>query len=176
MKLDWKIYSSAVGILILIVMVMFLGKIFFFFLIALVTILIAVILGFVQPVKYLGIELVTLSTILVGVVYGPVLGGVYGFTILLTHLVLGRYYMGSYLMWVIPEYILLGVLSGIFGAEITGYLGVSFIIGMNFLNVIFTFLVENERFVKELPYAIGNSAINSLLFLQFFSSIVNFID
>ncbi len=79
-------------------------------------------------------------------------------------------------MWIIPGYILLGVLSGIFGTGIIGPLGVSFIIGMNMLNLFFTFLGENERFMKELPYVIGNSIINSVILIQFFSSIVSFID
>lgn len=174
-KLDWKIYSIAAGILLLGVLVIFLEKFFFFLVIALATILLAVVLGFFQPVKYIGIELVTLSTMLIGVVYGPVIGGIYAFTILLVHLILGRYYMGPYLSWVIPEYILLGVLSGIFRTSIFGPLGVSFIIGLNLLSLFFTFVVENDRVAKELPYAIGNIAINSALFLQFFSSVVNFI-
>lgn len=75
MKLDWKIYSILAGILVLTVMVLLLKKFFFFFAIILATALLALILRFLYPVKYLGIELVTLSTILVGVVYGPVIGG-----------------------------------------------------------------------------------------------------
>ena len=176
MKLDWKIYSVLAGVLVLTVMVLFLKKFFFFFAIILTTSLLAVILRFLHPLKYLGIELVTLSTMLVGVVYGPVVGGIYAFVILLVHLILGNYYIGTYLMWIIPGYILLGVLSGIFGTGIIGPLGVSFIIGMNMLNLFFTFLGENERFMKELPYVIGNSIINSVILIQFFSSIVSFID
>lgn len=175
MKLDWKIYSILAGILILTVMVLFLKKFFFFFAIILATSLLALILRFLHPIKYLGIELVTLSTMLVGVVYGPVIGGVYAFVMLLMHLILGDYYIGTYLIWLIPEYILLGVLSGIFGSGIIGHLGVAFIIGMNALNLFFTFLGENERFMKELPFAIGNSIINSVILIQFFNSIVTFI-
>jgi len=175
MRLDWKIYSIAIGIILLLVMIFFLEKVFFFFVISSLTVLVAVILGFVHPLKYFGIELVTLSTMLVGVVYGPVVGGIYGFTLLLVHLILGRYYLGSYLMWVIPEYILLGVLSGIFGNGIVGSLGLTFIIGLNLLNVFLTFLVENYRFTKELPYAIGNTIINAVIFMQFFGLIVNFV-
>lgn len=176
MKLDWKIYSIAIGILVLVVMVIFLKKFFFFLVISLATALLALILRFLHPVKYLGIELVTLSTILVGVVYGPIVGGIYAFVMLLMHLILGDYYIGTYLIWVVPEYILLGILSGIFGTGIIGPLGVAFIIGLNVLSLFFTFLGENERFVKELPYAIGNSIINSVVLVQFLGLIVNFID
>jgi len=176
MKLDWKIYAVGIGIILLAVMILFLEKVFFFLIIALATLLLALILRFLHPVKYLGIELITLSTMLVGVVYGPVTGGIYGFTILLAHLIVGNYYIGTYLMWLLPEYVLLGILAGIFGTGLIGPLGVSFIIGMNLLNALFTLVGENERFVKELPFAIGNAIINSVIFIQFFSSIVNFID
>lgn len=176
MKLDWKIYAVGIGILLLAAMILFLEKVFFFLIITLATLLLALVLRFLHPVKYLGIELITLSTMLVGVVYGPVTGGVYAFTILLAHLIVGDYYIGTYLMWIVPEYVLLGVLSGIFGTGIIGPLGVSFIIGLNLLSLFFTFVGENERFVKELPFAVGNAIINSVIFIQFFSSIVNFID
>jgi len=176
MKLDWKVYSIVAGVLLLSLMVILLKKFFFFLIIITLTSLVAFILRFLHPAKYLGIELVTLSTMLAGIVYGPVIGGIYGFIVLLTHLILGDYYIGAYLMWLIPEYTLLGILSGIFGVGIIGHLGVSFIIGLNLLNLVLTFVGENERFFKELPYAIGNSLINSVILIQFFSSIVNFID
>ena len=175
MKLDWKIYAVGIGIILLVVMILFLEKVFLFLIIILVTLLLALILRFLHPVKYLGVELVTLSTMLVGVVYGPVIGGIYGFTMLLAHLIVGDYFIGTYLMWLLPEYVLLGVLSGIFGAGIIGPLGVSFIVGMNLLNLILTFVGENERFAKELPFAVGNAVINSILLIQFFGLIVNFI-
>lgn len=175
-KLDWKIYAIAIGALLLSVLIFFLQKVFLFLIIALATAIVALALRFLRPIKYVGIELVTLSTMLVGVAYGPVIGGIYAFTILLVHLILGDYYIGTYLMWILPEYTLLGILSGIFRTEIMGPLGVAFIVGLNLMSLFFTFIGENERFVKELPYSIGNSAINSLVFIQFFASLVNFID
>ncbi len=175
MKLDWKIYSLVVGLLLLATMILFLEKVFFFLIITLATVIVAAVLGFLQPLKYVGIELVTLSTMLVGVIYGPVIGGLYGFTILLIHFMLGRYYMGTFVTWVLPEYALLGVLSGIFRTNIIGILGLSFIVGLNILNLLLTFIAETDRVGKELPYTIGNIALNSIVFIQFFSLIVKFI-
>ena len=175
MKLDWKIYSIIIGILLLATMFIFLEKFFFFLIIVLATILVALILGFAQPLKYIGIELVTISTMIVGVVYGPIIGGAYAFTILPIHFMLGRYYIGTFVVWVIPEYILLGVLSGILGTGIIGPLGVSLIVGLNLMSLFFTFIGESERVGKEIPYAIGNAIINSIIFIQFFRSIVNSI-
>lgn len=175
MRLDWKIYSIGVGVLLLAIMILFLEKIFFLLVISLATVLVAVILRFIHPLKYIGIELVTLSTILVGVTYGPVVGGIYAFVILLAHLMLGDYYMGTYLVWVVPEYVLLGVLTGIIGTGVIGPLGVAFIIGLNLMSLFFTFVGESDRTAKELPYVIGNSIINSVVFLKFFGSIAGFI-
>ena len=175
-KLDWKVYAVIIGVLLSALFVAFLEKVFFFLVVSAATALLAIILRFAHPAKYLGIELVTMSTMFVGVVYGPVLGGLYAFTMLLVHLIVGDYYMGAYLMWVAPEYILLGVLSGIFGTGVIGPLGISFIIGINLLNLFFTFVGENERFFKELPYAVGNSVINSIILVKVFGSIVGFIN
>ena len=163
------------AILLFGVMVIFLEKFFFFLVIVIAAILVAVILRFFQMLKYIGVELVTLSTMVVGVVYGPVIGGVYGFTILLVHLMIGDYYMGNYLMWVIPLYVILGVLSGIFGTSLIGFLGVFFIIGLDMLSLFFTFIGESDRLGKEVPYIVGNILINSILFVQFFGSVVNFV-
>lgn len=175
MKLDWKIYAIAIGLLLLAGLILFLEKLFFFLVLTLLTVLVSLILRYLQPLKYMGIELATLSTILVGVVYGPVIGGVYGFTILLIHLILGHYYMGSYLIWVIPEYILLGILSGIFKNELSAILGLFLIVGINVLNMFLTSIAESDRVARLLPYAIGNSIINSVIFIQFFDQIVAFI-
>lgn len=175
MKLNWKIYSIAGGILFLAIMLLFLEKVFFFLVIFLATVLVAAVLGFVQPLKYLGVELVTLSTMVIGVVYGPVVGGLYALVILPIHFILGQYYIGTFLAWVVPEYILLGVLSGVLRSGIIGTLGVSFIIGLNLLNLFLTFLAESDRIGKELPFVVGNIAINSIIFYQFFGSLVDFI-
>ena len=117
----------------------------------------------------------TLSTILVGILYGPMLGGIYAFTILLAHLMLGRYYMGAYLAWVIPEYILLGVISGILGNQIIGLWGVLFIVVMNALNLLFTSMAESDRAAKELPYVVGNTIINSVVLLKFLAPVIEFV-
>lgn len=175
MKLDWKIHSLVLGFLILCVFGFFLEKVFFFFLTILVTLLLALLLRFLQPLKYVGIELVTLSTIFVGIVYGPVFGGLYGFIVTIAHFMIGHYYIGSYLTWVLPEYVALGILSGILKTGIIGPIGVSVIIGINLINLLLTFLFEREQAGKLMPFIIGNITINSLLFIQFFEAIVNFV-
>ncbi len=174
MNIDWKVYSALAGVALLVLMALFINKLFFFLIISLATVLVALILRFGKPLKYMGVELITLTTMIVGAAYGPIIGGVYAFSFLLIQLVLGDYYIGTYLVWVLPEYVLLGVISGVFASNLNS-IGIVLIIGLNVTNLIFTFLSENERFFKELPYAIGNSMINSVLFMQFFASVINLI-
>ena len=176
MKHDWKSYSVIAGVIVIGLMSLFFHNVLFFLLITLATVLLALILGFFEPLKYTGLELITLTTMLVGVVYGPWLGGLYGLIMLIVHLVLGRYYISQYVIWLVPEYIALGMFSGILGLQnLSGTLGLSFIIGMNVVNLILTAVTETERVVNLLPYAIGNSIINSLVFIWFFNSLVTFI-
>lgn len=175
MKVDWKIYSAVAGIFILTALIFFLEKVFFFLLTIVATFTVALILGFFQPLKYLGIELVTLSTMFVGVVYGPVIGGIYGFVSLISHLIIGRYYTGTYLTWILPEYVAIGVLAGILKSAIIGPVGLFIIAGLNITNLVLTSLVESERVGKHFPYAIGNTIINSILFINFFENAINLV-
>lgn len=172
MKVDWKIYAVAIGLVALAILFIFLGKILYLLGAVLVTLTLALMLGFIKPLKYIGIELVTLSSIFVGINFGPIIGGIYSFTTLIAHLVLGRYYIGSYLVWLIPEYVALGVLSGILGKDIIGLTGVVIIVAINSVNLLLTFLVENDRVAAHLPYAIGNTVLNTLFLTQIMPSIV----
>lgn len=166
MKIDGRIYAAVVGLLVLAAIALFIGKVFYMLAAILATLALAVLLGFMQPVKYIGIELVTLSTIFAGIMFGSLAGAVYGVMILLAHLVLGRYYIGPYLVWLLPEYAALGAVAGIMGSGIIGLFGISFIVSMNLANLLMTFLVDRERTAHHLPYVLGNTIINSLLLVQ----------
>ncbi|MBI2542851.1 MAG: hypothetical protein HYW24_01575 [Candidatus Aenigmarchaeota archaeon] len=172
-RYDWKFYSF-ISLLILGMMILVLGKIFLFILIVVLTLVVSLLLRFFQPLKYIGIELVTLSTFLIGIAYGPVVGGLYGFSALLLHFIIGHYYIGHYVIWVIPEYVLIGVFSGILQNQIIGFI-VPIIIILNLSNLFLTFLTDPERAGKHIPYVIGNTAINSIIALQFFEQILGFI-
>ncbi|MBI2084133.1 MAG: hypothetical protein HYT70_00765 [Candidatus Aenigmarchaeota archaeon] len=166
MKIDWKVYAAVMGLALIAAIALFIAKIFYLVGAILATLLLALLLGVMKPVKYLGIELVTLSTILIGIMFGSLIGAVYGAVVLIAHLILGRYYIGPYLLWLLPEYALIGVVSGVMGNGIISLVGVSVIAGMNFVNLFLTFLVDRERVGPYVPYVLGNVVINSLLLMQ----------
>ncbi len=174
MRLDWKVYLIIVGILLLGIFAIFLKNILVFVMFVILTCAVALFVRFVPILKYIGLELITLTTIFAGVIYGPVVGGIYGLVLLLAHLLLGEYYIGVYVVWLIPEYILLGILSGT-SSNIGGILGISFIVIMNVLNLIFTAFTEGERLGRHVPYVIGNIVINCAVLILFFDSILKII-
>lgn len=174
MKLDWKIYLLIASILALGIFVIFLQKVMIFLMFIILTCAVALFVRFVPILKYAGIEFITLSTIFVGFIYGPVIGAVYGTALLLAHLLIGDYYIGVYLVWLIPEYALLGFLSGAFNSIISS-LSLFLIVGMNVLNLILTGFLEGDRLGKHLPYVIGNIVINCAVMILFFDSVIKII-
>ncbi len=172
MKVDWRIYTILAGILTVGVLLLLLGDILLIFGAVLVTLTMAFLLGFAKPLKYVGIELVTLSTIYIGVTFGAMVGAVYAVAILLMHLIIGRYYIGPYLVWLLPEYAVLGIASGVLKAGIIGMTGVLIVGSFNTINLLLTFVVEKERGMRYLPYVIGNTAINALLLMQVMPKLV----
>lgn len=174
MKFDWKIYLLIASILVLGVFAIFLQKIMVFIMFILLTCAIALFVRFVPVLKYIGIEFITLSTIFIGFIYGPVTGAVYGTAFLLAHLLIGDYYIGVYLVWLLPEYALLGFLSGVFGSSISS-LSLFLIVGMNVLNLILTGFLEGDRLGKHLPYVVGNIVINCAIMILFFDSVIKIV-
>lgn len=174
MKLDWKVYLLIAGIVVLGILIVFLHKILMFLMFILLTSAVALFARFVPVMKYIGLELITLSTIFVGITFGPVLGAVYGFVMLLAHLMIGDYYMGVYVVWLIPEYALLGFLSAVFQSEMPIF-GVIFISSMNILNLFLTSITENDRLGKHIPYVVGNILLNGAVLILLFDSIMKIL-
>ena len=174
MKFDWKIYLLIAGILVFGVFAIFLQKVMVFIMFILLTCSIALFVRFVPVLKYIGVEFITLSTIFIGFIYGPVTGVVYGTAFLLAHLLIGDYYIGVYLVWLLPEYALLGFLSGVFSSSISS-LSLFLIVGMNALNLILTGFLEGDRLGKHLPYVVGNIVINCAIMILFFDSVIKII-
>ncbi len=113
-------------------------------------------------VKWTGIELATVSTVLIGTMFGPATGAVAGFFIIILQLSAGQY-IGPYVLWVIPGYILAGFLPSILSGNIFT-VGMTIIVGLQVLFSLMTFLVTPGGLSKYLPYAAGNVVFNFLAF------------
>lgn len=114
--------------------------------------------------KGLGIELVTLTTVIIGINFGPEAGAIAGFLLMATHMISGQF-TGAYILWVIPSYAVAGFIAGTAGLEIT-VLGIALAVGMNVAFTALTMAVTPEAIRYFVPHAAGNIVFNALLFTQ----------
>ena len=156
---------AIIGVLLLLLLVIFQKFFVVIFLIA-INIFISFYIGKYQ-VKNIGIELVTFTTILTGVVFGPATGAMVGLALIISHLIIGHFAFGAYILWLIPSYIVLGFLSG----AVTGFdffaLGIYLTLGMNAFNLILTALIFPQNLGNYLPYSITNIMFNFIMFSFF---------
>lgn len=115
-------------------------------------------------IKMLGIELVTLTTVLTALQMGAGAGAIAGLILMTAHMVAGQY-SGVYLFWVIPSYAAAGFVAGTVSLDIT-VLGIGIAV---VLNTVFTALTSimspPQALSAQIPHAVGNIVFNSILFL-----------
>ncbi len=114
--------------------------------------------------KGLGIELVTLTTVVIGIKFGPESGAIAGLLLMATHMISGQF-NGAYLLWVIPSYAGIGFVAGIAGMEIA-MLGLALTVGANVLFTLLTMAVTPEGVKYFVPHAAGNILFNAVIFTQ----------
>lgn len=114
-------------------------------------------------IKMLGIELVTLTTVLTALQMGAEAGAIAGFILMTAHMVAGQF-SGPYLLWVIPSYGVAGFVAGTVGLDITTIgIGIAFV-----LNTIFTAItsaISPQGLSRFIPHALGNIVFNAILFM-----------
>lgn len=114
-------------------------------------------------IKQIGIELATLSTVLVGVTYGAVPGAVAGLGLVTLQLVAGQY-TGSYIVWVIPSYAVTGFIAGFFSGMDIFVLGTALTVGMQSLFATLTSVTAAGELSRYFPYAATNVIFNLFVF------------
>jgi len=114
-------------------------------------------------VKRIGVELTTLSTVLIAVTYGPLIGAIAGFGLIILQITAGQY-TGGYIIWVIPSYPVAGIIAGISSSMEIFTLGAGLIIGMQMVFAILTSVSAAGRLDKYLPYAVTNIIFNLAVF------------
>ncbi|MFB6191363.1 MAG: hypothetical protein ABEJ64_02955 [Candidatus Nanohaloarchaea archaeon] len=114
--------------------------------------------------KQVGVELATLSTILIAVTYGPVVGAVVGLAVITLQVTAGQY-TGSYIIWVIPSYGIAGFIAGsLSGADIFT-LGFGLTAGMQVVFAALTSVMASGNLSRYLPYAVTNVLFNFAVFM-----------
>jgi len=114
-------------------------------------------------IKMLGIELVTLTTVLTALQMGPEAGAIAGFVLMTAHMVAGQF-SGAYILWVIPSYAVAGFIAGAVGLDITT-LGIGIAVVLNTIFTAITSAISPQGLSAQIPHAIGNILFNAVLFL-----------
>lgn len=115
-------------------------------------------------IKMLGIELVTLTTVLTALELGPEAGAAAGFLLMTAHMVAGQF-SGAYILWVIPSYAIAGFVAGTISMDITT-LGIGIAVVLNTLFTALTSAISPPGALSgQIPHAIGNIVFNSVIFL-----------
>jgi hypothetical protein len=115
--------------------------------------------------RMFGIELVTFLTILAGYLYGPDTGMLVGMVSILFHLIGSGYFFGLYYMWVVPSYVIIGMLAGLWSAEPIDSLGVMLVLTLNGVNLLFTLLLSPSEIGRYIPFALTDILFNVMLFI-----------
>ena len=108
-----------------------------------------------------GVEMATLTTLVFGMAFGPVVGALIGFFTILFQLFLGKY-INTYILWVIPSYVLLGFTAGIISGDIAT-VGVIMMFIMHIFFVICTAIVSPAGLPKFFPYLAMSTLVNYFL-------------
>jgi hypothetical protein len=171
--------KNIIKILILAIPIILAGLLFsketLIFLFILSAILLDFMIFLFPSIKYFGVELITVTIILIGFVYGSVAGATAGFILLIFHLIVARYSLGTYITWLIPEYVAIGFVAGTFKEIGLINLGIYSTIGINAVNVFLSLMLDNSNFSENLIYSLTNVAFNIFLFIQLGSFIPSLI-
>lgn len=113
-------------------------------------------------IKWSGIELATLTTVLGGTVFGPAFGALIGFTAIIIQLSAGHY-IGPYVVWVIPGYVIGGIAASLLSGGIF-LKGAGILVALQVVFSLLTLVATPDGFSKYITYAVGNVVFNLFIF------------
>ncbi|MEM7825019.1 MAG: hypothetical protein QXO27_03540 [Candidatus Aenigmatarchaeota archaeon] len=170
--------STQTKIILLIILVILLSTIFFTrFFISILLISLTFLLSYILntlELRFVGLELVTFTTVIFGYVYGPWMGGVFGLVLVVIHFIITQSF-GGYMVWVIPEYIAAGVVASIFTSTSITMIGVAIISVIVLMNILFTTVFYYSNLPKYIFFAVTNLAFNIFLFLMFGETVIKLL-
>src|SRR3989344_5767195 len=110
-------------------------------------------------INNLGLEFVTVGSLVAGVLYGPFIGAAFGGICMLTHY-LGRHSFSVYSAVNIPMYIIFGALAAALSLDNLLTAGIIFNIGFLIVTNFILFLVFHPKMQNVLFFAITNVFLN----------------
>jgi hypothetical protein len=113
--------------------------------------------------RQIGIELVTFTSIIAGMRFGPLAGLIVALTLITYHLVAGGF-LAAYILWVIPSQCIAGAIAGFFPDSNISQIGLYLTLGINANNVFFTGITSPTYLPKYMIFVITNILFNVFLF------------
>lgn len=149
----------------------------FFLLVVLVglSLVISYFIGTYQMSKSVGMELVTFTTVLAGFVFGPTTGAFIGLVLIISHLIIGHFAAGIYVVWVLPLYLAAGVLAGTVSGFDFVTLGLYTALAINGIGIVLTAIAYMQNLGSYIPFAITNVIFNLIVFSQFGPAVISLL-
>lgn len=137
---------------------------FVFILLIVAEIVLAFFVGILE-LKKIGIELVTFTTVLAGVIYSPIVGLVMGLFLVTIHFILTKS-LGPYILYCVPMMGVIGLLagSGLFAGDVV-MLGITLSLFYNLVTGGLGTLILKD-FFAEVLWSGTNFVLNYVLFLK----------
>ncbi|MFC1648335.1 hypothetical protein ACFL1B_02640 [Nanoarchaeota archaeon] len=132
-------------------------------LLVILTIALSIIIGLAN-LKWTGLELVTLTTVLFGMSFGSSSGAIIGLILVVLHLILGRYSPNIYIFWVIPSFVIAGAVAGMFPEASVATVGITIVVILHVVDTLLTALLSAPSLPKYLSYAVFNLIFNIIIF------------
>lgn len=147
---------------ILLFLFLFFSKLFVLLLLMLACIFMSYFIGALS-MRFLGIELVTFTSVLAGIIAGPIIGLWVALILIVFHLFINKM-MNVYVLWVVPTYCLMAVAAGLLkGADVTT-LGIWLTFIANAFFLIMAAVTEAKSLANHIPWSIIDVIQNVFLF------------
>lgn len=122
----------------------------------------------------IGLEFTTLTTTILGIVYGPEIGAAAAL-ILITFQMFGGGHKGVYIFWVIPTYVIVGFLAGFLSGYDPIMLAIGLLIFIHTVCTLLTAVITPGNLHMYITYAAGNMVFNLFLILSFLQPVLSAI-
>lgn len=116
-------------------------------------------------IRSIGIEFTTFAVLMIAMSFGPRTGAIVGFALIFFQM-FGGSFVGPYVMWVIPTYVVTAVLAGVLAPTYSAVmLGISLVLFIHVICTVCTAIMTPNRVSYYLTYAVGNTLLNISLIL-----------
>lgn len=126
-------------------------------------------------IRSIGVEFTTFAVLMIAMSFGPRTGAIIGFVLIFFQM-FGGSFVGPYVMWVIPTYVVTAVLAGVLAPTYDVVtLGIGLVLFIHTVCTACTAIMTPERISYYLTYAAGNTVLNISLILLAAEPVISII-